>query len=370
MNNYPNKWVFGDDPQHPVLAVSVIEPLDVETINVMEQRDISGISRLNPLLQALPTFATAQHVAQHNYMEVMINGPLARVKDGIGFRGFSLGENGIKEHAVLLDANKLGNLVNTGLLLQTASVLLAQKHLADINEKLTVIAEDVNSIIEFQNNERTASIASTIKYLRQIAPAIQEGELPEAIRHKLEDFEVQFSSIQTHLLKDINTASTQVKTCHDPDYFSTNGITCKLKSLQQTLQERILEWNMATSVRVYALQLLSLYDGESRLKTQRQQAIKEDIQDFNKVISTVESNLRSRIDEIKAFTESSNATNANKIMLRKWITLRLEKQKQQVEGIRQSFEQFNQRLGIDQSEPTRLIVEMKDGQPVKLLQRS
>lgn len=45
-----------------------------------------------------------------------------------GFRGFSTGEKGIKEHAVLLNPDKLSQLVNAGMLLNVASAVLAQKH--------------------------------------------------------------------------------------------------------------------------------------------------------------------------------------------------------------------------------------------------
>ncbi|MEI6934131.1 hypothetical protein ACOQLP_30475, partial [Klebsiella pneumoniae] len=114
-----------------------------ESINTgaMQEQDIAGISRLSPLLQTLPSLATSAHVASHQYMEVIINGPLASVKDGPGFRGFSLGEKGIKEHAVLLNPDKLSQLVNAGMLLNVASAVLAQKHLADISKKLTEIVE-------------------------------------------------------------------------------------------------------------------------------------------------------------------------------------------------------------------------------------
>lgn len=368
MNDCPNKWVFGYDSQHPVLAVSVVEPPSHDVIQTMEERDVAGISRLSPLLQVLPSLATAQNVAQHNYMEVIIDGPLARVKEGGGFRGFSLGDKGIKEHAVLLDADKLGNLVNTGLLLQTASVLLAQKHLADINEKLTIIAEGVQAISDFQNNERATSIDGAIQYLRQVAPVILEGEQQDIIRHKLEDFEVQFTSIQTHLLKDIETVNNEVTSCSDPSFFGSDGITVKLKSLQDTLQKRLFEWHMATSVRVHSLQLLALYNDVSLLKKQRYNDIKKSIDRFNQLVQQTESHLLNRINGITAFTESSNATNANKTSLRKWVTLRLEKQKQHIIQLDQAFDHFNQELALAQSQPSRMIVEMKNGQPVRLFQ--
>ncbi|MGE2787613.1 YaaW family protein, partial [Escherichia coli] len=74
----------------------------------------------------LPSLATAAHIASHHYMEVIIDGALAKVKDGSGYRGFSLGEKGIKAHAVLLNPDKLNQVVNAGILRNVASAILAQ----------------------------------------------------------------------------------------------------------------------------------------------------------------------------------------------------------------------------------------------------
>lgn len=367
MNHVPQKWVIGEDPQHPAIAISEIATSDMPQFAVMEEGDVSGISRLNPLLQAIPAALTSQHVSQHHFMEVIIDGPLAKAKDGVGFRAFSLGDNGkIKEHAVLMDPEKLGNLVNTGLLLQTASVLLAQKHLADINEKLLTISEDVKKVANFQTDERASKIYAAIKYLRQTAPGLQNGELSSAIRKTLEDLELELIGIQTHLLKEIVTISHEVQNCAISTFFSSDKITTKLKGLQQDQQKRIVEWKMALSARAFALQMVSLFSGDETLLKARESSIRQDVDEFKKVLEEVAHVHRNRIDAISPVTESSNATHANKVMLNKWLSLHLAPQKQQTEAIRLGLEQFSQRLAIEQAQPTRLIVEMADGKPVKL----
>lgn len=369
MNNLSEKWLIGDDPQHPVVAVSMLSPDTLKEDELLEEGDISGISRLSPLLQVLPSALTSHHVGQHNFMEVIIDGPLAKAKDGAGFRAFSLGENGkIQEHAVLMKADKLSNLVNTGLLVQTASVLLAQKHLADINEKLIAISEDVKRIADFQSNERASKISAAIKYLRQVSSVLATGERLNVVRQKLEDFEVEFSSIQTHLRQDVISASNTIKNCADPDYFGTDGITREIKKHQQTLQKSIVEWKMALSVRICALQLVSLFAEDASLQAEREKSIKDDIEEFTQDLESVEHIQRQRIAGLSSFTESSNATNANKVLLSKWLTMHLAPHREQTAQSHQLIEHFSQKLVIEQAQPTRLIVEMENGQPVKLFQ--
>lgn len=369
MNNLSKKWLIGDDPQHPVVAVSLLSADALTEGEQLEEGDVTGIAKLSPLLQALPSALTSHHVAQHNYMEVIIDGPLAKAKDGVGFRAFSLGDNGkIKEHAVLMDADKLSNLVNTGLLVQTASVLLAQKHLADINEKLIAISEDVKKIADFQSNERASKISAAIKYLRQVSSVLATGERLSAIRQKLEDFEVEFSSIQTHLRQDVISASYAIEHCADPDFFGTDGITREIKKHQQRMQKHIVEWKMALSVRICALQLASLFVENDALQAEREKSIKDDIEEFTQDLEKVERIQRQRIAGISSFTESSNATNANKVLLSKWLTLHLAPHREQMAQSHQLIEHFSQKLVIEQAQPTRLVVEMENGQPVKLFQ--
>lgn len=362
---YDQRWAFGQDIHQPALTVATI--LSSEGINTgaMQEQDITGISRLSPLLQTLPSLATSAHVASHQYMEVIINGSLASVKDGPGYRGFSLGENGIKEHAVLLDPDKLSQLVNAGMLLNVASAVLAQKHLADISKKLTEIVEAVHEVSTFLNNERKAEIIGAIQYLQQITPVVLEEQCSPAIRQILEDTEFEFSKIQTHLLADIIAAGDKISMLKDSGLFSSTEITNKIQSQQKRLDERIHEWDLAMKVRAQALHLLTHAEGNSTLVRQRHKNISDNYQQFDRVIENVERQLQQRIQSISALAEQSNTTNANKVLLRKWATTTLVQKKMAIEEAHLSLGQFQQRLLDEQPQSARLLVEMQDGKPVK-----
>lgn len=362
---YDQRWGFGHDIHQPALTVATIPPSESINTGAMQEQDITGISRLSPLLQTLPSLATSAHVASHQYMEVIINGPLASVKDGPGFRGFSLGEKGIKEHAVLLNPDKLSQLVNTGMLLNVASAVLAQKHLADISKKLTEIVEAVREVSAFQNNARKSEIIGAIQYLQQITPVVLEGQCSPAVRQKLEDIEVQFSALQAHLLTDITAAGDKVSALKDRGLFGSTEITNKIQTQQKILDERIHEWDLAIKVRAQALHLLTHAEGDTTLVKHRQQTIVHNYQQFESVIDKVERQLHQRIQGISALTEQSNTTNANKVLLRKWTTTTLMQQKMAIEEAHLSFEQFQQGLLTEQPQSARLLVEMQDGKPVK-----
>lgn len=94
---------------------------------------------------------TAAEVANKHIMEVVIHGDLAKAADGNGLRAFSRASNGnFTEHARLYHADSLSNLVNAAAVWQIASVVVAQKHLADINKKLEDLQDGINRISDFQ----------------------------------------------------------------------------------------------------------------------------------------------------------------------------------------------------------------------------
>lgn len=363
--NYGNRWVFENEKSQRVLTVSSIALNEITHPDTLIRHDITEISRLGPLLQTLPSLVTAAHVASHHYMEVIIDGALAKEKDGSGYRGFSLGEKGIKAHAVLLNPDKLNQLVNASILLNVASAILAQKHLADISNKLTQIIETIREISAFQNNARKSEIVGAIQYLQQITPVVIEGQSSPEIRQILEAIEKDFSTLQDHLLTDIAFAGDKVASINDGSFFSSATITSKIQAQQKIIEERTMEWDLAMRVRGQALHLVSHSEGQTMLVERRQQAIEHHYSQFDTVISKVEKQLQSRIDSIGAVAEQANTTSANKVILRKWCNNRLMPQKVAIKEARMAFDQFQQNMLDKPLQTSRMLVEMKDGKPVK-----
>lgn len=126
-----------------------------------------------------------------------------------------------------------------------------------------------------------------------------------------------------------------------------------------------MEWDLAMKVRGQALHLVSHSEGQTMLVERRQQAIEHHYAQFDTVISKVEKQLQSRIDSISAVAEQANTTSANKVILRKWCNNRLMPQKVAIKEARQAFDQFQQNMLDKPLQTSRMLVEMKDGKPVK-----
>ena len=78
------------------------------------------------------------------------------------------GKFGVTENVRIFEANTLKQVINSGVIFNLASTVVAQKHLADINEKLKEIQKGINEIRHFQEDERRSKIDATVKLLNLV----------------------------------------------------------------------------------------------------------------------------------------------------------------------------------------------------------
>ncbi|WP_141689751.1 MULTISPECIES: hypothetical protein [Aeromonas] len=102
--------------------------------------DPKNISQFNHLLSSLPATATAGNSPQLMTCSIDFN-RLTQARDGSGALGSVIDPetNKFVAQARFHEADNLKNMVNTNLIFNLASQILAQKHLADINERLHAI---------------------------------------------------------------------------------------------------------------------------------------------------------------------------------------------------------------------------------------
>jgi len=271
----------------------------------------SGISRLNPVLQAVPSLVTAAHVATTRYMEVSINGALLAASDGNGYRAIAKAANGF-EHARLYEAANLSNLVNAAAVWQIASVIVAQKHLADISEKLSDLKSAVSRVIDFQRNERKAILTGAIRYFEQVAPSVLVGETSEGIRHQIERHEADLLRVQDHLMEDIQHESAALE-----------GVKAKQEAIeahQKSLQSLYRQLLLCIRARACGWQLLLVFPGEELLKEGRRKSILETLE----VLAQSGDFLKHTDAAVRAKVQSMSSSwgvtsNKEKLLLLDWI---------------------------------------------------
>lgn len=306
------------EEEAPLLSLARISEPPVVDWNPVNGND--GISRLNPLLQAVPSLATAGEVATGKYMEVVINGPLLKAKGQDGYRLITM-IDGKPSHGTLLDPGRLSSIVNASALLQVASVAVAQKHLADISRQLSEIKASVDRILSFQKNERRAVIQGATRYFEQVALAILSGELSESVRHQIERHEAQLLQVQEHLMVDIRHESQAMLSVKDETMFGSKGMEDSIRGHQKLLDDLYQQLLLCIRARACGWQLLAAYPGENCLKQTRRRSIEEALKvlvEGGDLLSSTDACMRQKVRSMSALWNRNVTVNERKLSLLEW----------------------------------------------------
>ncbi|KQN57429.1 hypothetical protein AB6869_12405 [Rahnella rivi] len=232
--NSDSALLLVDDDNFPVLTARSIPTIDSLPENTL-RLDEKGISQFNQMLSLIPQASST--IAAHSKHIVHCNIAFDRLmvrKDGTGSLGMTRNAaNGqITEHVSLNPAEKLKSVVNTGLLLNLASTIVAQKHLADINEKLEKIVEVVNKIHAFQQDERSTKIAAFHQMLCQAGTTLAKGDAVSEFKlQTLSNSKQDIHGIALHLKKNIETSVAKLDSFDSTSLFGSNDIRDDLKGI-------------------------------------------------------------------------------------------------------------------------------------------
>lgn len=160
------------------------------------------IDRMSATLQAIPSLLVQQAHEGRHLMEVVINNPLVNSAKGDYFLPFARGADGrMIEQAKLLNPSGLSSLVNAAAVWQVASVVVAQKHLADISAKLDDIKQGIDDLKNLFQDKLDGDIEGTYNYLREVVTTFERGQVPKFARLELEACRRQLLQIESALMR-------------------------------------------------------------------------------------------------------------------------------------------------------------------------
>jgi hypothetical protein len=298
----PMEIVIGENVANPVVVIREILPSPAFDSAARIGSDDVTISRLSSVLQAVPAVLAAGEIARKRIMEVVVNGDLVRAADGIGFRATVRGPNNFAKNARLFDVNNLQNLINVAAVWQVASVVVAQKHLADISAKLDEIKEGVQAISAHLNRQRSARIAAIQDYLIQARETILAGELSPSMRMQLERSELDLLEIQIHLDNDFRSLAE--KRIKDKGTFGAGTFVEDIDQKIVQLNHLADEISACMQTRVALWHVLSLFPGEPILKRARHASIDRAIKRYQVLSSHAVDELQEDISKVSAIFNS------------------------------------------------------------------
>lgn len=283
---------------HPI-KVNNKSQMPYYSINHKKKVNKESVSGLNHLLNTVPDLLIIKELSSNNYAK--INVPLeklANAKDGDGLRAIILGNKGISENARIYSPEKLQNLINSGALFNLVSTLVAQKHLADINEKLDEINDNLKDIKEWLQEERKAKITSAYKEsCRTYNYHLAKGEKISAKEENLLVNHLKdVQQVYDHIQSDLKKVCRNIQEC---DKIQSKKLLGLLKSFNSAYEELKLCCNAILSI--YAIFFISS-------KEQKNLSKMEDIRlETGNFLSEIVNNLKNHLD--KKLKESESILN-------------------------------------------------------------
>jgi hypothetical protein len=341
-------------------AISIRASQDFAAWEAAQDDDSLGnmAGRLGSILQTTPSLLAAGEASGKRLMEVVVNGKLVRAADGNGFRAFTVGPKGVNEHARLFEADRLQNILNAGAVWQVASVIVAQKHLADISQKLDAIAKGVTGLSSFLNDERRARVEAAFRYLEQARITLEAGEISASMRMQLESCERDLLAIETHLQSEI---ARQIKTIvpHEETVgteYLAMGISKKIREQEAPLRDLAL----CIRTRICAWHVLALFPGEPGLKEARRADLQRSVQDFAALSPAFDMQLSREIQNIQSKFNTEATIKRRRMALEgqlKGTTLKIRNTHSAAERMVVN----TQELLLEHDAPVRILLQYHDG---------
>lgn len=326
----------------------------------LPQGAVSGAlkSLVEPLMQATPSVVTAAATHSTQLMEVVINGQMLAATDGNGLRAIAKAGKGF-EHARLYEPSNLQNIANAAAIWQLASVVVAQKHLADISATLKCVETKVDGIQSFLEEERLAVIKSAMNYLEVARRAVESGEFLERTRGELERFDIELDRVSMSL---VEQAKRESRTELRRDSVGCEGEYTSALSKHKGLSRIGEELALCNEARLANWYLCSIYPDSSKILEPRLEQIKKSIKEIGSLEGrlsksvkddcalidakfTLDSTINKRRFDVKSAAKAGKHALQNGLRRSEEIVLKLE-------AIRADRQAIN-----------RLVIETKNGVP-------
>jgi len=344
-----------------VLSLAVLDPAKATNLTKdASPLDMKMFGRmLEPVMQVAPSMAVAAQAGSKQLMEVVINGPLVAAADGNGFRAMTMGPDGIRENALLFQPQGLQNLANAAMVWQLASVIVAQKHLADISATLKRVESKVDGIQFMLDEERSALITSCLNYINTTLDAMQKGEFLERTREKLEDFDVELDRAGLALVQRIRR---DAKLELEKDTVGCEGEYKSALAKHGALAERLQELVTCLEVRLANWYLCALYPDRSKMLEGRLEQIKSFVAETRELQQLIENTVNADCMKIDA-TFTLDETIAER---RKHVRSEAETGTKALSSGTQRCKVILKRIeqaALDHGAPSRILVELAEGRP-------
>lgn len=324
------------------------------------------ISQFNHLLGLAPSSAIGVAASSKQLMTCTFEySKLIQAKDGSGAIGavYKEGSNQFGQQARFQEAEKLKSLVTSGMILNLASQALAQKHLADINERLKAIDLQVKDIQKFLEKSRYSKIKTFQEKLERVGKLLQANEpvhtdTLQAIVHQVHDIR---SSV-VHIMDDLSNAHKNIWDFDSNSLFGSNDLRSELQEKIERVSHLQREYLLGMQCLLVANLILFVKHGGNKEFVVAGKDYLEELNSEQGVLKKWDATSRRvswHLSKIKPLFELTRSTQANA----KLVEAKVAKVEQLLAQDSKMIQSLQQRL-IHAQHP-RVLLELEGGQIVK-----
>jgi hypothetical protein len=313
----PVKLAFGTSEGAP--AVMEISALRAGALpQKKRQLDPTSVrlKTFTPLLQLIPRTLTAAAYGQGDFILIMVRGPLALASEPQSLIPFVHGAQGqVEELGRLRNGDPLRQLISSGMGWQLAFIVVARKHLVDVDKTLDYIKRGVGEIKTFLKNERRSKIAGTLDYLCQVVATLGHQESPAALRNQLEHIERELLQFQNHIMRDLGASTDKIGTIIQGRFTRRKTLVNAINQRADEMYELEKEWLLCVLARAVNWQVLSVFPGDKQFKITRKASLYKSIDEFTGFLQQVYKQLHEKITTVRSALDSISTKQQDKSVL-------------------------------------------------------
>lgn len=310
--------------------------------------DVHSIAQFNHWLGSAPVAATTAATHSTQLLTCSFDySKLVQAKDGSGAIGAVRGE-GVTQfahQARFHEAQNLQSVVNTGLVFNIASQLVAQKHLADINERLKVIEQQVKGIQKHLEQSRFAVIEAFQEHLQRVGMLLAQGDqIATSTLQTLAAEAQKVRALVLHIRHDLKEAHAQVVQFDSSSWFGSNDVRANLQKLLERIEHLQREYLLGMQCLLVANLILYVkHGGNKEFALASESYVKELRSDDGALLQwkKTQTQVDLLLKKMKPVFELGKSTQANALMVQKTqskVAILLEHDTQQVLELQKRME--------------------------------
>jgi len=249
------------------------------------------------------------------------------------------------------------------------TIISAQEHLENINQRLTVIDNKVNTLLRYNRNDKLGRIQGAVRYLKSILPELQNGDIStnHAYFAKIEDiYLVCYQELQSLFIEQPNIIRN-IKNVKEVIKFDLDSVVTEIETITTTFEKDLSLCFGNLELMVICLEMRTYIEGTDEVSLIRLSDIDNDykkmidhLDEFNRIIKEKQVKLNGKFRFESAVTKRKEA-------LEEKISYLNEKITNNIVDMEEQLNQLKQKRDSDLIEPIDLQVEYDDASEITAL---